>query len=37
MPKWAEDAVEDRKAFIEIMKRLFDSGEAKPENNIGVV
>jgi hypothetical protein len=37
MPKWAEEALEDRRAFIEIMKRAPDPGEAKPENNIGVV
>jgi hypothetical protein len=38
MPKWAEEAIEDRKAFIEIMKRLFDSSsEARPEKSIGVV
>jgi hypothetical protein len=37
MPKWAEEAAEDRRAFIELMKRLFDTGKPQPENNIGVI
>lgn len=38
MPKWAEEASEDRKAFIEIVKRLFDSSDSSSgKKNIGVV
>lgn len=37
MPKWAEEAAEDRKAFIEIVKRLFDSNDSRPGKNIGVI
>jgi hypothetical protein len=37
MPKWAEEAKEDRKAFVEVVKRLFDSSETRPGKNIGVV
>lgn len=35
LPKWMEEAVEDRRAFVEVVKRLFDSSDSRHEKNDG--